>query len=168
MKKLLFFGFLSFLISCDDGDLQIETIDFDSIAIQDCGDIDVGKINVLFKINENEALILTLPNGILKNEISETDITSIVPSASKISYRIFSDKVTQNYFCDEIPLTTPTVLEEVEAEGGSVLIATTTTDSITFTHEIRLSEISFITSTDARITDLSINDFGIVTTKIEE
>lgn len=167
MNKLLFFGFYHFLISCDDGDLQIETIDFDSVAIQDCGDIDVGKINVLFKINENEVLILTLPNGILKNEISETDITSIVPSASKISYRIFSDKVTQNYFCDEIPLTTPTVLEEVEAEGGSILITTTTTDSITFTHEIRLSEISFITSTNARITDLSINDFGTVTTKTE-
>ena len=168
MKKLLFFGFLSLLVSCDDGDLQIEIIDFDSVAIQDCGDIDVGKINVLFKINEDEALILTLPNGLLKNEISETDISSIVPSASKISYRIFSDKVTANYFCDEVPLTTPTVVEEIEAEGGSILITTTTTDSITFTHEIRLSEISFITSSDTRITNLSINNFGSVSTKIDE
>ena len=167
MKKLLFFGFLSLLISCDDGDLQIETIDFDSVSIQDCSDIDVGKINVLFKINESEALILTLPNGLLKNEISETVISSKVPNASKISYRIFSDKVAANYFCDEIPLTSPTVLEEIEAEGGSILITTTTTDSITFTHEIRLSEISFITSTNTRITNLNINDFGSVTTKIK-
>ncbi len=168
MGKFLFFVFLSLFISCDDGDLQIETIDFDSIAIQDCGGINVGKINVLFKINEDEVLILTLPNGILKNEVSETEITSIVPSASKISYRIFSDKVTKNYFCDEIPLTTPTVLEEVEAEGGKVLITTTTEDSVTFTHKISLSEISFITSTDTRITDLNINNFGTITTKTEE
>lgn len=168
MKRLLFFSFLALLISCDDGDLQIETIDFDSVAVLDCGNIDVGKSNLLFKINGDEALILTLPSGVLKNEVSETEISSEVPGGSQIVYRLFSDDVTKDYFCAEIPLTGPTVVDEIEAAGGSVLITTTTTDSITFSHQISLSEISFITSTDSRITDLRINDFGTVTTKVVE
>ena len=80
---------------------------------------------------------------------------------------MFSDNVTKDYFCDAIPTTTPTVIEEIEAEDGEVLITTTlvegTTD--TFEHTLELSGITFITSTDQRITDLQINDFGVVTTQ---
>ncbi len=65
-----------------------------------------------------------------------------------------------------IPATTPSVIEDIIAEAGEVLITTTlaegTTD--TFEHTIQLSEITFITSTNQRITDLRINEFGTVTT----
>lgn len=152
-------------LACSDGDLQIEAIDFDSVAVQDCGNIKASKANVLFKINEDEALILTLPNGALRNEAGQ--VSSAVPGASKVSYRIFSGKVSKNYFCDEVPLTDPFVLEEIEAEGGQVIITTTATDSITFSHEITLSGISFVTSSNTRITDLRINDYGTVVTKAE-
>ncbi len=165
MKRLFFYCFLIGILSCSDGDLQIEAIDFDAVAIQDCGNVGVSKANVLFKINEDEALILTLPNGALKNEAGE--VTSAVPGASKITYRIFSANVSKNYFCNEVPLTDPVVMEEIEAEGGQVIITTTTTDDITFTHEIALSGISFVTSTNSRITDLRINDYGTLTTKVE-
>jgi hypothetical protein len=167
MKHLFVLCIFTLLLSCDDGDLQIDTIDFDSVDIEDCGNISVGQSNVLFKINDDEALILVLPSGVLKNEVSETTITSEVPSGSTLTYRLFSDDVDDDYFCDEIPLTTPTVIDEIEAEGGSILVNTTTEDSIIFTHVITLSEITFITSTDQRITDLQINDFGTVTTTVE-
>ena len=167
MKHLFVLCIFALLLSCDDGDLQIDTIDFDSVDIEDCGDVAVGQSNVLFKINDDEALILVLPSGALKNEVSETTIASDVPSGSTLTYRLFSDTVDDDYFCDEIPVTSPTVIDEIEAEGGSILINTTTEDSVTFTHEISLSEITFITSKDQRITDLQINDFGTVTTTVE-
>ena len=165
MKYFLVTCLLVGLVSCDDGNLQIETLDFDSVAIQDCDDIAVSKTNILFKISEDEALILTLPSGLLKNEITTT--SSIVPSGSQINYRLFSANVTKDYFCNEIPLTSPTVIDEITATDGEVLITTTTIDSITYTHNIELSGISLETSNQSRITDLRINDFGEITTTVE-
>ncbi|TLP80630.1 hypothetical protein [Maribacter sp. ACAM166] len=165
MKKYLIIGCSLLLFGCDDGNLQIETVDFDSITdVQNCGTLSVSTSNVLFKINGDESLIVTLPSGLLTNEISTTDKESIVPDNSQISYRIFSENVTSAYFCDAPPPLTPTVMEEIEAKGGSVIITTTTTDSVTFTHTIRLSGVSFLNENGSRITDLQVNEFGTVIT----
>ena len=167
MKNLVVLCFVVLFYSCNDGDLQIETIDFDSVGISTCESTVTTSSTIFFKINNKEALILELQSGIFINEVSSEVITSLVPSQSKLTYRVFLDNVTSNYFCDAIPTTTPSVLEEIEAEDGEVLITTTlaegTTD--TFEHTLQLSGITFITSTDQRITDLQINDFGVVTTK---
>ena len=167
MKNLFVLCVMTVLVSCNDGDLQIETIDFDSVGISTCESTVTTSSTIFFKISNKEALILEIQSGVFKNEVSDGVITSVVPSQSKLTYRVFSDNVSSNYFCDAIPTTTPSVLEEIEAEDGEVLITTTlaegTTD--TFEHTLRLSGITFITSTDQRITDLQINDFGVVTTK---
>ena len=166
MKNLIVLCFVALFYSCDDGDLQIETIDFDGVAISTCESTITTSSTIFFKISNEETLILELQSGVLKNEVSDGVITSLVPSQSILTYRVFSDNVTSNYFCDAIPTTTPSVIEEVEAENGEVLITTIllegTTD--TFEHTIQLNEITFITSTDQRITDLQINDFGTITT----
>ncbi|MEN8789310.1 MAG: hypothetical protein ABF295_07315, partial [Flavobacteriaceae bacterium] len=67
--------FLLFLVSCDDGDLQIETIDFNSANIEFCESITDLSSTFFFKLNPNEALILELQSGILKNEVSDGAIT---------------------------------------------------------------------------------------------
>ena len=156
------------IFSCDDGDLQIETVNFDSITtVQSCGDVSVSSANLLFKINGDEALILELPSGLLKNEVTTTDIESAVPGSTTVIYRIFSDNVTSAYFCDELPVLTPSVMEEIDAQAGTVFVTTVATDSVTFEHTIRLSEISFVNENgDTRITDLQINEFGTVTTSL--
>src|SRR5690606_16876562 len=106
MYKLAVFSFLFLLISCDDEDLQIETIDFDNSALQYCGTATI-LTTVYFKINQDETLILNLQSGIIKNEVSDGVVVSSVPGQSQITYRIFSDNVTTNYFCDAIPPITP-------------------------------------------------------------
>ena len=170
MKKALNFIFLLALTACSDGDLQIEVIDFDSVSIQDCGDITSSKANLLFKINTNEALILELESGTLNNGNSKTDTVTTVselPGNSRLIYRIFSASVTNNYFCDDIPPSTPTVIEEIEAADGSVLIKSiANADSTAFSHTIQLSGISFVNAAGERITDLTINDFGEISTPI--
>ncbi len=165
MKKYLLIGCSILFFGCNDGDLQIETVNFDSIdTVQNCDEVSVSTSNVLFKINGDEALIVTLPSGLLKNTVTTTDIESAVPGNSQVSYRIFSDNVTSAYFCDSPPPLTPNVMEEIEAQGGSILVTTSSTDNITFIHTIKLNGISFLNENGSRITDLQINEFGTVTT----
>lgn len=167
MKKLLYSMALITFFSCDDGDLQIETIDFDSITtITTCEDIDITTTNLLFKINKTEALILELPANLLKNEITTEAIESVATTSgpSKLIYRTFSDVVTKDYFCSSVPLTTPTVLEEIIAQNGTIFITTTTEDNKTYTHRITLDDVTFETSSNQRITDLSISEYGEITT----
>ncbi len=172
MKKILCLVILAFLFSCDDGDLQIETIDFDSVTIQNCDAVSAETANVLFKLNTSEALILELPNGAIKNEVSNGAISFAVTASgpAKATYRTFSDNVTITYFCNNnIPLAEPTVVEEIIAQGGQALITTTlNSDGLTYEHEIKLSTISFVTANDSRITNLAIDNFGTVTTTLSE
>ncbi len=168
MKRFLFGSLLCCFFSCDDGNIQIETLDFDSFDIQTCEDVAIDIENVLFKINGDETLILELDANTLRNEVDIDTINVGDSGPARITYRIFSDDVTNDYFCDAIPPINPQVVEEIPAESGTVFIATSTQDSITFTHDISFSEISLITSENNRITDLTINDFGPVTTTVPE
>ena len=171
MKKIVVIGVaLVAFFSCSDGDLEIETLDFDSTSIQDCGDIEPTTTNILFKINGDEALILELQSGVLNNGNSTTDTTettSTIPSQSKLIYRVFSENVTSSYFCGEFPPASPTVLEEIEAEDGSVIVKSiAVNDSTEYSHTIELSGISLVNTSGERITDLSINEFGEINTTI--
>lgn len=154
--------------SCGDNDLEIETINFDSVSLQFCTAPRTNAKNILFKINETESLILELQSGVLnRGAIGDTVTTeSSVPGQSQLTYRIFSDNVTKNYFCDDIPTVEPKVLDEVEAQGGMVIIETMALDSINFVHNIRLSGISFVTGKGERITNMNIDEFGEVSTAI--
>lgn len=165
MKKLMFLGVLFFAVACNDGDLQIESINFDDSDIQFCESATNVDSRLFFKINDDEALILHLGSGLLKNEVSTTTITSSVTGASRLYYRLFSDAVTADYFCNIIPQSDPHVQEEIEASGGEILISSTLdADGITYRHLIQLNNITFERSNGSRITDLEISDFGEITT----
>lgn len=165
MKKYIACVLCIIFFSCDDGDLEIETLDFDSItSVQNCGGVSVTTSNVLFKINGDEALILELPNGAIKNEVTTEDISVNVNESGSVIYRIFSGTVASSYFCDDVPPVEPVVTKEVSAEDGIIYIKTTELDSVTFEHTIRLSGISLVTENGSRITDLRINEFGTITT----
>ncbi len=165
MKKALSILCAGFLAACSSGDLEIETIDFEEVAIQNCGTVTTAT-ELFFKIDNSEALILQLESGLLENANPEGSIESTLPGGSQLTYRLFDDNVSSSYFCGEIPPATPIVLQEVEAEAGSVLITTIqdAADTTLFTHEIRLSGVSFITSTGERLTNISVEEFGTVTT----
>jgi len=169
MRRLFYLILCISLIACDDGDLQIETIDFDSVTIQTCDIVTPTSNNLLFKLNSTEALILELPFGAINNAVTdgalEYDLAST--NTARVTYRSFSDTVSSDYFCSTIPITSPTVIDEVTAEGGSIFITTVLSeDSLSYEHTIELSGISFVTSENERITDLSINNFGTVVTII--
>ena len=157
------------MVSCSDGDLQIETIDFNDALIQFCDDPVPNSRNILFKINDSEALILNLQSGVLnKGVVGETIITeSTISGQSQLTYRNFSGTVSSTYFCSDIPPATPTVAQEVEAEDGIVIVETVANaDETEFDHTISLSGVSFVTEDGERITNLTIDEFGTVSTEI--
>ena len=119
-------------------------------------------------MNAEEALILELESGLLKNEASQETIISALPGESNLIYRLFTGTVATAYFCDAIPPITPTVLEEIEASVGEVLITTiqSPADSTQFEHTIELRNITLINQQGDRITDSSISNFGTITTSL--
>lgn len=168
MKKYFLFSALFALLSCSDGDLQIETLDFSTVTAQNCGTLTVDT-NLFFKINSNETLILTLASGLLKNEVSTEEITSIIPTASKLAYRTFSGTVTSSYFCDSPPPATPSVAEEINATAGTVTINTVAGETAgTFVHTIKLKDITLDTGDGSRITNLNIEDYAVITTTVPQ
>lgn len=158
-----------FSIACSDGDLQIETIDFNSVTAESCDSPVTTATTLLFKINDEETLILELQTGVLNNGLVGETVTteSTVPGQSSLSYRIFSDGITSSYFCDAIPPATPVVVQEIEAQDGMVIIETVANgDNTSFVHTISLSGISFVNDAGERITNLAVDEFGEVTTAI--
>lgn len=167
MKKIVLLSICAITMACNDGDLQIETLDFDSVDAQTCETLVLGGTDpiVFFKINSDESLILELPSTALKNEeVSNVESEVTDGGSTAVTYRIFDDIITKDYFCSQVPLGSPLLTEEIRAQAGKVIITTTTTDSITYTHEIRLSGISLVTSSNTRITDLSIDRFAVIST----
>nr|WP_299384254.1 hypothetical protein [Allomuricauda sp.] len=157
------------LVSCSDGDLQIETIDFNDVLPQFCDAPQASNQNILFKINDTEALILTLQSGVLNNGVVGETITteSTIPGQSQLVYRNFSSTVSSTYFCSDIPPASPTVSQEIDAQDGTVSIVTVANDDSTeFDHTISLSGISFVAENGERITNLTIDEFGEVSTDV--
>lgn len=167
MNRFSLLLFLGLFLGCSDGDLQIETIDFDNVTVQYCVSAPTTATTIFFKINNDEALILDLQEGLLVNEVSDGVLSSTVPGQSTVTYRLFSENVTKNYFCSDIPPGSPTVREEIGATAGEVLVTTvqSATDTTAYIHTIELSGISLVNDKGERITDLRINNFGAVTTK---
>lgn len=170
MKKiLLFVACLGTIVACSDGDLQIETIDFNSISVESCDSPVTTSTTLLFKIDDDEALILELQSGVLDNGVLGETITteSNLTSQSTLTYRIFSDGITSSYFCDAVPPATPSVIEEIQAQDGTVIIETAAnTDNTSFVHTISLSGVTLVNDAGERITNLAIEEFGEVSTAI--
>lgn len=155
------------MLSCDDGNLQIETLNFDNATLQNCGTVGISQNNILFKLNTNEALIMDLAANVLKNEEGSFDVDITESTPTKIIYRIFSDTATKNYFCDAVPPVSPTVVEEIIASQATINITTENTgtvDAPIYEHTIKIITITLQTSEGQRITKLTVENFGTIIT----
>lgn len=114
--------------SCDDGDLTQVSFEFDDKAAGKCGS---GSPDFfIYKIQDQRALIIQLPESSFKNEISADKITPTLPlaingSSIRLIYREYSGEITSNTMCSTIPVSDPVVVNEREATEGTITITTT-------------------------------------------
>ena len=173
MNKILFFIVCIFLLGCDDGNLQIETIDFDDIDAASCDNIiDAGENKVLFKIKTSEALILEILAGELENlnsgETAKSSTITQATTTSSLTYRFFNETISDTYFCADVPPSGITVQDEVLAEKGTLNIiskaASISATVKTYEHDIKIIDLTMVNDQGQRITDETGIDYGTFNT----
>jgi hypothetical protein len=112
-----------FLNSCDDGDLTMETIDFEDTATQSCTTNDI-----IYKLKEKEALLLEIPETSFVNEPTDLGnpiLIDIDNSTYRVVYRFYNGTVSSDNICNTIPPATPTVTDQWIGTSGKIQIITT-------------------------------------------
>lgn len=126
MKKYFAILCFSAFIGCNDGDVIVTTFDFDDSSLQFCG----GPGGYLFfKINSTATESISLRLGNTEQLFLESDTLDVTLNGSSnyANYRIYSSEVDSDYFCNEVPPTTPSVSVEYFAESGIANLITMTT-----------------------------------------
>ncbi|MBS7232978.1 hypothetical protein KHA90_18310 [Flavobacterium psychroterrae] len=157
MKKyasLILFALL--LNGCDDGDLTVDTIDFDDTTItsQTC---DPLTNNLIYRLKPQESLLIQLPDDKIINDQTIKDqplVYDIDNSLYRVVYRAYDGTVATANICGAIPPTSPKVTEEWQATAGQIVIisqqntdntATDGSSKITgYTHNIAFRNITFL------------------------
>lgn len=149
MKKIFFLLLLSFICSsCDDGEITLESFNFENEDIQEC-----STNNLIFKTKNDELLLVSLPESVYTTAFANTPTNDIPRSVTiggenKIIYRKYTATVSNTTVCATIPVSSPTVVKEWNATGGTISIETNeVTDSnntVTgYTHNITFLNVNF-------------------------
>jgi hypothetical protein len=164
MKKLIVLVASVFMLqACDDGDITLESFNFDSVTVQECTDN-----NLIFKINGDEMLLINIPETSFANAETPDGSPRIVSvsSTNQIIYRIYSATVTSTSICNLIPPATPVVNQEWNATGGTIEIITDALyapDGTTingYTHNIKFKNVNFSGSTNSfSFTEYNFGDY---------
>ncbi|WP_298141724.1 hypothetical protein [Flavobacterium sp.] len=126
MKKIIgLFALMLTLNGCDDGDITIEDINFEDVTASYCDQNDI-----LYKIKDNEALLIQIENSenFFTNEVSDEGDPTVITinnTTNRVIYRAYSGEVATGNICATIPLSTPSVIEEWVATSGTIEITTT-------------------------------------------
>ncbi|MCW2119572.1 hypothetical protein [Flavobacterium sp. 7A] len=152
MKRITcLFSFLLLLNSCDDGNLVQENIDFEDYTTQNCSTNDL-----IYKINDKEALILEIPSTNFTSEPTTSNsptTLSISSTSNRVVYRFYNGIVGADNICETIQPATPIITDQWTATSGTIEITTSATKEagtltgstkITgYSHYINLKNITF-------------------------
>lgn len=154
IKMKRFLGVLACVFalnSCDDGDLTLETIDFEDATTQSC-----STNNIIYKLKEKEALLFEIPKSTFVNEPTDPNVPTLIDidnSNYRVVYRFYNGTVTTENICNTIPPAIPTVTDQWTATSGKIQIITTavkttnTTENSTrisgYNHNIVFKNITF-------------------------
>lgn len=125
MKKiiLLVFGFM-LAVSCDDGDMVFESLNFDDVALRKCEEKEL-----FFKVKGQEMLLINLSSATGEPLINDNlqvgeELEVLTNSTNQIIYRLYDSNISnQTMLCDDVPSAFPQVVDEyLSQENGSVLI----------------------------------------------
>ena len=129
MKRV--FSLLTFVLllnGCDDGNLTIETIDFKDAETKSCSDK-----NIIYKLKENEALLLEIPITEFVNEPTDPAFPKVIDidnSTYRVVYRFYDGAVAEDNICNTIQPAKPYAVDQWIATSGKIEITTTTKNKL--------------------------------------
>jgi hypothetical protein len=152
MKRFLGILICAFAFNgCDDGNLTLETINFEDVATQSCSTNDI-----IYKLKEKEALLLEIPKTSFVNEPTvpgTPTLFEIDNSTYRVVYRFYNGTVAADNICNTIPPALPNVTDQWTAASGKIQIITTTiteagpiagsTKITGYNHNIAFNNITF-------------------------
>ncbi|RVT73455.1 hypothetical protein EOD40_14520 [Flavobacterium sufflavum] len=160
MKRALSLLFLLALLNaCDDGNLTQEDISFDEVSTQSC-----STNNILYKLKEQEALLLKVPENTFTSELTAANDTielDINTTTNRVVYRFYNGTVATDNICETIAPATPVITDQWTATDGKILIVTTTkkeTDATTnrtkitgYNHNITFKNVTFAKTSGTQV-----------------
>lgn len=121
IKKLALFFVLCISLSCNDGDLDISSFEFED-EVNICG----TTTYTLYRLSTNEqreALIVTLTDQeIRKDENVVLPVSVTISGSHTVTYRLFEEEVTDDYFCASVPPVTPKVEKDWRGTSGTIFV----------------------------------------------
>jgi len=119
MKKIVSILFILLTFSCNDGNFEIASFEFED-TVNYCGDY------VLYRLSTNdnrEALIVTLTDTQIRNDETVVIPVSVTATGSyTVTYRIFEESVTSSYFCAVIPPVEPKTTKNWQGTNGTIFV----------------------------------------------
>ncbi len=105
--------------------------------------------NRIFDFSGSEVFTLDVADyaTLFANEVTTTPRTALISSSNKLSYRLYSGIITNDYFCAATIPATPTLTQQwnaidgIEATSGIIEVSTTTLGA-GFQHTIRLKKVT--------------------------
>lgn len=121
MRKIFLFVWLLASLSCNDGDLDISSFEFED-KVNICGTVNY----TLYRLSTNdqrEALIVTLSNEQIRKDEDVVQPVSVTENGPyTVTYRLFEDSVNDNYFCAAVPPIEPKVVKDWRGVAGTILV----------------------------------------------
>lgn len=121
MKRILLFFVVLLALSCNDGDLDISSFEFED-EVNICGTTNY----TLYRLSTNEqreALIVTLTDQqIRKDEDLVIPVSVSANGSYTVTYRLFDESLTDSYFCASVPPVEPKVLKDWRGVAGTIFV----------------------------------------------
>jgi len=157
MKKIFALICILFTFSCDDGNFEIASFEFET-KISHCDEY------LLYRLStgeHKEALIVTLTDKEIKQSEEAIPLVNISKTGPyTVTYRIFDQEVTSAYFCKTIPPTEPQTVKNWIGGGGTILIVNTAVKDeddkiIAYKHTITLNDLALNNNDESLLFDPS-------------
>lgn len=110
-----------------------------------------GSDNRIFNFSSSEAFVLDLADfaTLFQEEVTTTPRTAFISANNKVTYKLFSSTIDNDYFCITPAPTTPVLNQEWSANDGDsalgtgiIEVTTTTSTPGFFQHTIRLKKVT--------------------------
>ena len=169
MKKIFAILFVFLNLSCNDGNFEIASFEFED-TVNYCDEY------LLYKLSTNgqrETLMLTLTTQQIKNSSVIVVPVQVTPTGLfQVTYRIFDDKVSSSYFCSLVPATEPKTLKDWVGIDGIIFVENEPvynedeTEIIAYNHIISIKDL-VLESGDNKLKIDSFFEYGEFQTPVE-